>query len=188
MCQPYILAVGWWLYPYIVFLRLPKGDVLCDAHSAILIRRRSWIPAGIRRAMCAGRRECEDCEQRFSTLEKPILTTPLVAKRDGRREEFNPDKLMSGLRIACARRPISAEDLEAIIDRVAYAIRQTGRTEVSSQMIGDLVIEELRQLDEVAYIRYAHCVHGHERSGVDSRRDRQDADVSTTIRQFSGVS
>ena len=79
------------------------------------------------------RRECEDCGQRFSTLEKPILTTPLVAKRDGRREEFNPDKLMSGLRIACARRPISAEDIDAIIDRVAYAIRQTGRTEVSSQ-------------------------------------------------------
>jgi len=79
----------------------------------------------------------------------------LVVKRDGRREEFDPDKLMVGLRIACARRPISAEALDRVVDRVQYAIRQTGRTEISSQTIGDLVVQELRELDEVAYIRYA---------------------------------
>ncbi|MBN1248946.1 MAG: transcriptional repressor NrdR [Anaerolineae bacterium] len=101
------------------------------------------------------RRECTDCDQRFSTVERAILTNPLVVKRDGRREEFEPEKLMSGLRIACARRPIPAAALDRIVERVEYAIRQTGRTEVPSQMIGDLAIEELRALDEVAYIRYA---------------------------------
>jgi len=101
------------------------------------------------------RRECTDCDQRFSTVERAILTTPLVAKRDGRREEFDPEKLKSGLRIACARRPISAAAIERIVERVEYAIRQTGRTEVPSRLIGDIAIEELRKLDEVAYIRYA---------------------------------
>jgi transcriptional repressor NrdR len=101
------------------------------------------------------RRECENCSQRFSTLERAVLTTPLVIKKDGRREEFDPHKLMSGLRIACARRPVSAEALEHIVDRVEYAIRQTGRAEVPSRVIGDIVIEGLREIDEVAYIRYA---------------------------------
>jgi transcriptional repressor NrdR len=88
-------------------------------------------------------------------VERAILTNPLVVKRDGRREAFEPEKLMSGLHIACARRPISADALDRIVGRVEYAIRQTGRTEVPSQMIGDIVIDELRRLDEVAYIRYA---------------------------------
>lgn len=101
------------------------------------------------------RRECDACGQRFSTMERAILTTPLVNKRDGRREEFDRQKLLSGLRIACARRPVSAEALEQIADRVEYAIRQTGRAEVASHTIGDIVIDELRKLDEVAYIRYA---------------------------------
>jgi transcriptional repressor NrdR len=122
----------------------------CASHETRVVDTRRDAQGNIRR-----RRECESCEQRFSTLERAILTTPLVVKRDGRREEFDPDKLMSGLRIACARRPIPAESIEGIVERVEYAIRQTGRVEVSSQHIGDLVIEELRKLDEVAYIRYA---------------------------------
>jgi transcriptional repressor NrdR len=105
---------------------------------------------GIRR-----RRECRSCHQRFSTLERAIMTTPLVAKKDGRREEFDREKLLSGLRIACARRPVSADDLERLVDRVEEQIRQTGKTEVPSRTIGDLVIAELRELDPVSYIRYA---------------------------------
>ncbi|OQB00639.1 MAG: Transcriptional repressor NrdR [Chloroflexi bacterium ADurb.Bin222] len=101
------------------------------------------------------RRECLECDRRFSTVERPILLNPLVVKRDGRREEFDREKILSGLRIACARRPISAERLENLIDRVEYAIRQTGRAEVASHTIGDMVVDELRQIDEVAYIRYA---------------------------------
>ncbi|RME35334.1 MAG: transcriptional repressor NrdR [Thermoflexia bacterium] len=105
---------------------------------------------GIRR-----RRECPQCGQRFTTLERAVLTTPLVIKRDGRREEFSREKLLAGVRIACARRPISADDLERLADRVEDYIRQTGKTEVPSQMIGDRVIAELRELDPVSYIRYA---------------------------------
>ncbi len=101
------------------------------------------------------RRECKECQQRFSTIERALLNTPLIIKRDNRREEFDRYKLLSGLQIACARRPVSMQDLDHIVDRVEYAIRQTGRAEIKSQLIGDVVIEELRKLDEVAYIRYA---------------------------------
>jgi len=105
---------------------------------------------GIRR-----RRECSSCKQRFTTLERAVLVTPLVVKRGGRREEFDREKLLSGLRIACTRRPVSADDLERLVDRVEDHIRQSGRTEVESRTIGDLVITELRELDPVSYIRYA---------------------------------
>jgi len=88
-------------------------------------------------------------------VERAILTTPLVVKRDGRREEFNREKLLSGLRTACARRPVSADDLERLVDRVEAHIRQMGKTEVPSRVIGDLTIEELKALDPVSYIRYA---------------------------------
>jgi len=88
-------------------------------------------------------------------LERAILTTPLVVKRDGRREEFDRAKLLSGLRIACARRPVSADDLERLVDRVESQVQRTGKAEVGSRMIGDIVIAELRGLDPVSYIRYA---------------------------------
>lgn len=104
---------------------------------------------GVRR-----RRECKACGRRFSTVERAILTTPLVVKRDGQREEFNHEKLLSGLRTACARRPVSADDLERLVDRVESHIRQMGKAEVTSRVIGDLVIEELKVLDPVSYIRY----------------------------------
>lgn len=105
---------------------------------------------GVRR-----RRECRGCGQRFSTLERAILTTPLVVKRDGQREEFSREKLLAGLRTACARRPVSADDLERLVDRVEHRIRQGGKTEIPSRTIGDLTIEELKELDPVSYIRYA---------------------------------
>jgi transcriptional repressor NrdR len=84
------------------------------------------------------------------------LTTPLVVKRGGgQREEFDREKLISGLRISCARRPVSADDLERLADRVENRIRQMGKTEIPSRVIGDFVIEELKALDPVSYIRYA---------------------------------
>jgi transcriptional repressor NrdR len=101
------------------------------------------------------RRECKECERRFSTVERAILTTPLVVKRDDQREEFSREKLLAGLRIACTRRPVSADDLERLVDRVVYSIRQKGKTEVPSRVIGDLIIEELKALDPVSYVRYA---------------------------------
>ena len=101
------------------------------------------------------RRECGACKQRFSTMERAVLTTPLVVKRDGQREEFDRQKLLAGLRTACARRPVSADDLERLVDRVEDHIRQMGKTEIPSRTIGDLTIEELKSLDPVSYIRYA---------------------------------
>jgi len=136
----------------------------CNSSKTKVVDTRSDAQGNVRR-----RRECSSCGDRFSTLERAILTSPLVIKRDGRREEFDPHKLSSGLRIACARRPVSAEALDGIVDRVEYAIRQTGRTEVPSHIIGDIVIDELRQLDEVAYIRYAIVYLG--LSDLESIRD-----------------
>ncbi len=101
------------------------------------------------------RRECQACQKRFNTEERVILNTPLVIKRDDRRDEFNREKILSGLRIACARRPISADALERVVDRVEEHIYRTGQAEISSREIGDLVIEELKALDPVSYIRYA---------------------------------
>jgi transcriptional repressor NrdR len=122
----------------------------CNSTDTKVVDTRHDANGNVRR-----RRECQTCERRFSTLERAIMITPLVIKRDGRREEFDPHKLMSGLRIACARRPVTADDLDHIVDRVEYAIQQSGRTEIPSHVIGDIIVDELRQLDEVAYIRYA---------------------------------
>jgi len=110
----------------------------------------SHTSRGVRR-----RRVCKACERRFSTLERAILTTPLVVKRDGQRESFDREKLLSGLRVACARRPISADDLERLVDRVEARIQQLGKTEIPSRVIGDFTIEELEEMDPVSYIRFA---------------------------------
>ncbi len=107
-------------------------------------------PNGVRR-----RRLCTSCNQRFSTFESPIMTLPLIVKKDGTREEFNPNKLERGIRIACAKRPVSAEAIRGIVRRVEDALQKQGRAEVPSRVIGDLVIAELKALDQIAYIRYA---------------------------------
>lgn len=105
---------------------------------------------GIRR-----RRECSACHQRFSTYERPILATPLVVKRDGTREEFDREKLMRGIRIACAKRPVSAAEIERLVGEIESSLQQMSRSEVSSRVIGDMVIAGLKDLDQLAYIRYA---------------------------------
>jgi transcriptional repressor NrdR len=105
---------------------------------------------GIRR-----RRECNQCGKRFSTVERAILNTPLVVKSDGRREPFDHAKLLSGIRMACAKRPISSDALEGLVNSIEARIQQTGKAEVPSKMIGDLVIAGLKPLDQVAYIRFA---------------------------------
>jgi transcriptional repressor NrdR len=105
---------------------------------------------GVRR-----RRECEQCHQRFSTYERSVLTTPLLIKRDGAREEFDRDKLIHGIRIACAKRPVSASAIEMLASNIETNLQQLGRAEVSSRVVGDMVISGLKQLDHIAYIRYA---------------------------------
>lgn len=105
---------------------------------------------GIRR-----RRICSKCDQRFSTYERPVLATPLLVKRDGMREEFSRDKLMAGIRVACAKRPVPAVELERLVGEIESELQQMGKSEVTSRLVGDKVIRRLKELDEVAYIRYA---------------------------------
>jgi transcriptional repressor NrdR len=105
---------------------------------------------GIRR-----RRECLKCGQRFSSYERPIMATPLIIKQDGTREEFERGKLERGIRIACAKRPVSAADIERLLGQVEASLQSQGKSEVSSRIVGDLVIKGLKELDQIAYIRYA---------------------------------
>ncbi len=105
---------------------------------------------GVRR-----RRECENCGQRFSTYERPILATPLIVKQDSTREEFDRDKLIRGIRISCAKRPVSAADIERLVGEIESTLQAMGRAEVSSRVVGDMVIAGLKELDQIAYIRYA---------------------------------
>jgi transcriptional repressor NrdR len=101
------------------------------------------------------RRVCDNCQQRFSSYERPILATPLVVKKDGTREEFSREKMLAGVRVACAKRPVAAEDIERIAGEVEAELQQLGRAEVNSRLVGDKIIKKLKELDEVAYIRYA---------------------------------
>ncbi|RME88809.1 MAG: transcriptional repressor NrdR [Anaerolineae bacterium] len=101
------------------------------------------------------RRVCLNCKRRFSTYERPILATPLIIKQDGTREEFDREKLMRGIRIACAKRPVSAEAIERLVGKVESELQQMGKAEVSSRVVGDRVIAGLKELDQIAYIRYA---------------------------------
>jgi transcriptional repressor NrdR len=105
---------------------------------------------GIRR-----RRECLSCGQRFSSYERPILSTPLIVKQDGTREEFDREKLERGIRISCAKRPVSATDIERLVGQVESELQRLGKAEISSRVVGDLVIKGLKEMDQIAYIRYA---------------------------------
>lgn len=101
------------------------------------------------------RRQCLHCGKRFTTSERVEGAMPMVVKRDGRREPFNRIKIMNGLRKACEKRPISIDHLERIVNRIEQGIQEAGEREVKSTLIGQKVIDELRGLDGVAYVRFA---------------------------------
>jgi transcriptional repressor NrdR len=101
------------------------------------------------------RRECLKCAKRFSTAEKIEQELPLVVKRDGRREAFDAAKIMSGLRKACEKRPIAITNLEKIVSRIEYALTERSEKEIRSTEIGQMVMDELKKMDEVAFVRFA---------------------------------
>ncbi len=101
------------------------------------------------------RRECLGCGRRFTTYERADLSLLMVVKRDGRREPFDRSKVLGGIVRACGKRPVSVEAMEALSDDVEREVRQSGGAEVTSAAIGDLVMERLRRLDDVAYVRFA---------------------------------
>ena len=112
--------------------------------------RDSEVGEAIRR-----RRECLACGQRFTTYERIEAVPFYVTKKDGRREDFDPQKLLLGLRKATEKRDISTERLRATVDEIEAELRRSGRVEIPSQEIGEMVMERLKTLDEVAYIRFA---------------------------------
>ncbi len=122
----------------------------CQGEDSRVVDTSHDMRGGIRR-----RRECNNCNQRFSTYERAILANPLLIKQDGTREEFDRDKLLAGIRIACAKRPVSAAEIERLVGEIESALQAMGRAEVSSRVVGDMVIAGLKEMDQVAYIRYA---------------------------------
>jgi transcriptional repressor NrdR len=105
--------------------------------------------------MIRRRRECSHCQRRFTTYERVEETLPLVIKKDGRRETFDRGKILAGLQRACEKRPISVEVLEKLIDRIEQRLQDAGEREVHSREIGEQIMQELQNLDEVAYVRFA---------------------------------
>jgi transcriptional repressor NrdR len=101
------------------------------------------------------RRECAACERRFTTYERVEDILPTVVKKDGRREPFDRQKLVRGLRIACNKRSVSTERIDAIADAIEREAQESERREVSSAELGERVMRHLRDLDEVAYVRFA---------------------------------
>ena len=122
----------------------------CQHEKSKVVDTTKNAPGGIRR-----RRECLKCGERFSTLERAILASPLLVKQDGTREEFNREKLEQGIRTACTKRPIPAVAIEHLVGEIESTLQRMGKAEVSSRVVGDMAMEGLKDLDHVAYIRYA---------------------------------
>ena len=101
------------------------------------------------------RRQCNSCDKRFTTYERAELSLPMVVKRSGIREQFNRDKLRDGVRLACRKRAVPADEIDALIGAVEHDLAQSSEREMSSHDIGERVLARLRFLDEVAYVRFA---------------------------------
>ncbi len=108
------------------------------------------VTDGIRR-----RRECEQCNQRFTTYERIASMNLLVIKRDGRREEFDKEKLVKSMRISCSKRPVSSAAIEEAAREIEARLYALGKSEVDSLRIGEMVMDQLQDIDEVAYVRFA---------------------------------
>jgi len=101
------------------------------------------------------RRECENCKKRFTTYEKVETLPIIVIKKDGSRQEFSRDKLLGGLLRACEKRPVAFPQLETVVDRIETSLSNTLQNEIKSSQIGEMVMQELKDMDEVAYVRFA---------------------------------
>ena len=121
----------------------------CSSHNSRVIDTRE-VPDGIRR-----RRECNDCRQRFTTYERVASMNLLVVKRDNRREEFDKEKLVKSMRVSCSKRPISSSAIEEAAREIEAKLYALGKSELPSLRIGEMVMKQLRDIDDVAYVRYA---------------------------------
>ncbi len=138
-------------------------------HNRVIDSRLSKEGDEIRR-----RRLCNDCKRRFTTYERVADVLPLVVKQDGRREPFSHEKIMVGLRKACEKRPVSMDILEKAVERIERWAQEKGGKEIASSEIGERVMEELQELDEVAYVRFASVY-------------RQFKDINQFMRELKGL-
>lgn len=121
-----------------------------DTENKVIDSRESHEGSVIRR-----RRECLQCKRRFTTYERVEELYPLIVKKDGRREAFDREKIVSGLKKACEKRPVSADQVEQTVVDIERLLQGMGEKEVASSVIGEEVMQRLRALDEVAYVRFA---------------------------------
>lgn len=121
----------------------------CGHYDSKVIDSRE-VNDGIRR-----RRQCLRCDSRFTTYERLQPASLFVMKKDQRREEFDHDKLLAGIRKACEKRPLTSGAVEKLVDEIEAELYQTGRTEIPGTVIGDMVMARLKTLDHIAYIRFA---------------------------------
>ena len=101
------------------------------------------------------RRECEECQHRFTTYERVAERTLVVVKKDGTREQFSRDKIFNGIIRSAQKRPVSSDEIEEIVNRIEQKIRSQSDNEINSEYIGSLVMDELAELDEITYVRFA---------------------------------
>ncbi|MBU2970085.1 transcriptional regulator NrdR [Pseudoalteromonas sp. C2R02] len=101
------------------------------------------------------RRECNDCHERYTTFETAELVMPRVVKQDGSREPFNEDKLLNGLNRALEKRPVSTQQVDDVVHAIKSRLRATGEREISSHLVGEFIMDSLKKLDKVAYVRFA---------------------------------
>ena len=111
------------------------------------------------------RRECAECGRRFTTRERVDEVLPKIAKRDERREEFHREKLLIAVQKACEKRPVSADDLERLVDRVERHVQELGEKEVTSRLVGERMLDELMSLDPVAAARFASVFQNFQSAG-----------------------
>ncbi len=123
----------------------------CDSGKTRVVDSREGVEGrSVRR-----RRECESCEFRFTTFERIEDSLPMVVKKGGQRESFDRYKILSGLKKACEKRPVSVMEMEDVVKSIEAKLLESGDKEVSSRIIGEMVIEKLHDLDQVAYVRFA---------------------------------
>ena len=122
----------------------------CDHPESRVLDTRIQKEGDIRR-----RRECLQCRYRFTTSEAILASYPMVVKKDGRREPFSKEKLLRGIQRACQKRPISLAQIEQVVNKITKAVTEISDKEVPADVVGQQVVRELRQLDHVAYVRFA---------------------------------
>ena len=105
--------------------------------------------------MIRRRRECEECQHRFTTYERVEERTLVVVKKDGTREQFSRDKIFNGIIRSAQKRPVSSDEIEEIVNRIEQKVRSQSDNEINSEYIGSLVMDELAELDEITYVRFA---------------------------------